>query len=203
MTLPMAFLKNCAYWYKIRSGLCALLFLAPVACTRHATPPEPAVSLQAVRQRTVIDFIRSPDEATRTYRQRLAATEKSESREVVAENLTACGELMLSDPQRRAKYLSYVLARVNAQDVELQAIAISALHGDVGEQSLDLLFTTLNAETESVQIAAIGAVRSRAGLNQSVGSAEAEQTVAKSRLDAYCRERVPPTGLLRRELCRP
>jgi hypothetical protein len=147
-------------------------------------------------------FIRDPVHAVGTYRERLAVTETSDSREVIAEKLTACGALMQTDPRRRERYLAYVLARADVEDVELQSIAISALHGDNGQQSLDLLFIKLNSRHEIVRIAAITALRDRAGLNQIAGPLQEEEIAAKSRLDTYCKEQVPWMGFLRSQLCR-
>jgi hypothetical protein len=145
-------------------------------------------------------FIDDPVGATNAYRETFAMKKADGNRKVVAENLTACGELMSNDRNRKDVYLDYVLSKVNDPDEGLQGLAVSALKGTMDDATLDILFRKLDSKVDIVQIAAVGAIRFRA--NDGPHGATREQLEAtRSRLDDYCRNQVPAFGFLRSELC--
>lgn len=145
-------------------------------------------------------FIDDPVGATNAYRESFAMKKTDGNREAIAENLTACGELMSSDRNRRDVYLDYVLSKVDDPNEQLQGLAVSALKGTMDEATLDILFRRLDSKADIVQIAAVGAIRFRANYGPH-GATREQLEATRSRLDDYCGNQVPAFGFLRSELC--
>ena len=111
--------------------------------------------MQKARAKVIEDFLEQPTLATNRYSAEWTELQPATDKIQLVRRLAMSGQLMEHDPKNYERYYAFVGSYVTSRDPELAEVAISALSGAKGRESIDILAAHILERTRFARSAAI------------------------------------------------